>query len=245
MASILPVAKTINTSRFSLYANSFDATNNAALASETKGQNLTLSTDTPKGVLGGMVAVLNAGASPSSTSGTDWQVGIGTTLAWTSQSTVANGRITITDNAAPTLPSVGSAQGWPVGLFGGNSEGNAFENAPSAASGIVSVYLAPAVFEIYVFETCYAGSTTSCLSQTGISPYTIGCPLFCSPYGLLTPEMPIYGEATLSAKISGYYAVDVPIAICCKVPTTTDMMLGVILLPPTPVQYLGYPGIGH
>jgi len=202
MASILPLAKTINTSRYNLNPASFDIVNNSPYATWA---NSTISADTPKGVLGGMVAVI---------SGTDWQASVGAGVTLT---TAVNGRVTIKESAA-TYCAV-------LGLFSGNSEGNAFENAPAAASGIVPVYDAPGLFEVYVFETSASNSS----SANGLlSTYYQGCPLFCSPYGLLTCERP----STISTGVASAAGVDMVIGYCVKVPTASDLMMGVKLISP-------------
>ena len=128
MSTINALSKVFNcSSRFSLASASFDITNYNNLT------NNTLSADTPKGVLGGMVATLN--------SGTDWQAAVGLSVTFAS---VPAGR--------PTANKI-TASYPALGLFAGNSEGNAFENAPAAASGIVPIYMDFGLYEVYVFES--------------------------------------------------------------------------------------------
>jgi hypothetical protein len=104
-----------------------------------------------------------------------------------------------------------------LGLFSGNSEGNAFENAPAIASGIVPIYMNGGNFLLYLFETHEHESAYPSIMST----YDVGDKLYCSAFGLLTTEAP---------STHAVVGVDDPVAICTKVPTTTDLELGVKLL---------------
>lgn len=198
MSTINPLSKNYNcSSRFTLASESFDITNYNNVT------NSTLSADTPKGVLGGMVAVMN--------SGTDWQSAVGLSVTFAS---VPTGRPTA-NKVTSTYPA--------LGLFAGNSEGAAFENAPAAASGIVPIYMGKGLlFEVYVFET----HTVASVSQ--IATYAIGLPLYCSPYGFLTCEAPTTQDNT--ATYTAGTGNDVILGHVTKVPTSSDLSLGVYWL---------------
>jgi len=178
MALIEPLSKVINASNFNLLAAAFDITNFRAAGAPA---NSTLTADTPKGVLGGSVALAGTG---------DWQAANATHIA-----------------------------GMRLGLFGGNSEGNAFENSPAAASGVVPIYMGDGLFLIYAFESHSADSAYGTIMST----YDIGDPLYSSPFGLLTPELP----STMADHASG---VDTVIANVVKVPTASDLELGIKLI---------------
>lgn len=177
--SIKPLDKVINSSRWELRSADFDIVN---FRSGGAPANATLNADTPKGVLGGSVALQTAA----------WECGL----------------------ADHTM-----TQGQSLGLFNLGSEGNAFENAPAAASGVVSVYMHGGTFEVFVFETNSADAPYSDI----LGSYTIGALLYCSPFGLLTPEVP----SGLNDHAGG---VDTVVASVAKVPTATDLELGIKLL---------------
>jgi hypothetical protein len=192
-STIQPLGKVLCTSRFSLEANAFDIVN------YNNKTNLTLSADTPKGVLGGSVAAM---------AGNPWEAGAAASVTFATPQAGRTNRITHIAKA--------------LGLFGGNSEGNAFENAPAAASGIVPIYMNGGLFEIYVFES-HAEAGTSQLST-----YALGGLLYCSPWGLITCEAPTTQDGT--ATFTDATGTDVVIALCTKVPSASDLRLGLKLL---------------
>jgi len=192
-STIQPLGKVLCTSRFSLEANAFDIVN------YNNKTNLTLSADTPKGVLGGSVAT---------TAANPWEAGAAASVTFATPQTGRTNRITHIAKA--------------LGLFGGNSEGNAFENAPAAASGIVPIYMNGGLFEIYVFET----HTEPGVSQ--LATYAIGGLLYCSPWGLITCEAPTTQDG--HATFTDATGTDVVIAVCTKVPSASDLRLGLKLL---------------
>jgi hypothetical protein len=107
----------------------------------------------------------------------------------------------------------------PLGLFAGQSEGNAFENSPAIASGIVPIYFGGGDFLVYVFEThahesAYAAKTLS-------TAYAVGTALYCSAFGLLTNEVP---------SAHGTPGVDVKVAIVTKTPSASDLEMGIQLV---------------
>jgi hypothetical protein len=106
-----------------------------------------------------------------------------------------------------------------LGLFNLGSEGNAFENAPAAASGKVAIHMHGGDFDLFVFETNSADSPYASI----LASYTIGATLYCSPFGLLTPEVP----SGLGDHAGG---VDTPVAVCVKVPTASELECGIKLL---------------
>jgi len=117
----------------------------------------------------------------------------------------------------------------PIGLFSGNSEGNAFENAPAAASGKVGVYMNGGHFLVYAFETnegAPSGSTPSITYASCLNSYAIGSPLYCSGEGLLTPVANTSDPSSVGYTTgSGAWYV----GLCTKVPTASELELGVLL----------------
>ncbi len=171
-----------NSSLYSLKSTAFDHVN---YRSGSDPPNLTLNADTPKGVLGGMLAKMD-------------------------YSTPANLVVDICTDAA-------SAQEYPIGWFNLLSEGNAFENAPASASGKVAIYKGcRADFFLYVFET--HGSTSPYTAKVLSSVYQVGKLVYAGPYGLATNTAP-----------SGPNLI-VPVAIITKIPTSSDLEMGIISL---------------
>jgi hypothetical protein len=111
---------------------------------------------------------------------------------------------------------LGDHTSFPLGLYSWGSEGNAFENAPSVASGIVPIYMSGGVFEVFVFETNSSDTPYASI----LASYALGAPLFCSPFGLLTPQRP----TTLVGRAGG---IDNVIAYVGKAPTVSDLRLGI------------------
>lgn len=171
MQTFSPKSKATAFSLFTLKSTAFDTVNYRPAGSPA---NNTLSADTPKGVLAGMVAKMSASL----------EVDICTEL---------------TGNL-------------PIGFFGGNSEGNAFENAPAVASGKVAVYMGyGSVYMLYVFET--HAQTAAYAAKTLSTAYAVGTVLYSSPFGLVT------NTASTDSAVC---------AVSCKVPSSTDLELGVI-----------------
>jgi len=195
--SINPLSKNITASRFQLASDSFDIANFQPGGAGNQS-NDTLSADTPKGVLGGAVAATDLG--------NDWQSAIAAGVTHDTPITGRGNQITL------SLPA--------LGLYSDNSEGNAFENSPAAASGTVGIFMTGGLFELFVFETHTAADVIQ------LAAYTIGAPLFVSPYGLITVEAPTVqdGVAGLSA------GIDVILANVTKAPTATDLSIGLKLL---------------
>lgn len=176
MELIRPLDKVTASSRWALKTASFDIDNTPS-GSRLLGANSTVGSDTPKGILGGMVAKCSA----------DWEAAEGIHTAY------------------------------PIGLFAGQSEGNAFENTPAIASGVVPVYMNGGAFLLYFFETHAAESAYS----TILSTYDIGDMLYCSKFGGLTTEAP----GGMSPAGTNWV-----VAIAAKIPTATDLELGIKLL---------------
>lgn len=177
MPSILPLSKTICSSRFNLAAAAFDQANFRPAGAPP---NLTLNADTPKGVLGGSVAKATA----------DWESG-------PASNTMVDG----------------------LGLYNDNSEGNAFENAPAPASGVLAIYMAGGLFELFIFET----NNTEAAYADLLAGMVIGMNLYTSPFGLVTRQLP----STMATYPGG---VDKVIATLTKVPTATDLKMGLKLV---------------
>ena len=93
-----------------------------------------------------------------------------------------------------------------VGLFVNNAAGNAFENSPAVASGVVSIIKGMASVEVDVYETygCAHGNTAA-------TAYAVGDKLYSSAYGLLT------NNASTDATVIG---------IVTKIPTVASPNLG-------------------
>jgi hypothetical protein len=104
-----------------------------------------------------------------------------------------------------------------LGLFANNSEGNAFENTPAIASGVVPIYMNGGAFLLYLFETNAHESAFADI----LSTYDVGDKLYCSAFGLLTTELPSAHATT---------GVDNLVAICAKTPTASDLELGIKLV---------------
>lgn len=199
---IEPLDQVVKTSMFSLDADAFDLVNYTSDADAASAgahpPNACLDADTPKGVLGGSVAALSLASAPVN----DWAVKQAGHAAFGT-----SGRI--------------------VGLFGANSEGNAFENAPAAASGKIAVYMAGGLFHVYAFET-----NTSVRAGSGpytwasiLGNYTVGAALYCSPQGLLTTVAPSsYSSNPFAA------GADNVVGYVTKAPTSTDLELGMVLM---------------
>lgn len=122
LTTIEPRDTVTYTSYFNLSANSYTATNYRAAGSPA---NSTLDADTPRGVLGGSVAVITG----------DRQVSLGSVAVLAADSYATNLATSV------------------LGLFGVGSEGGAFENNAAAAGGVVPIYKDGGTFTVYVFET--------------------------------------------------------------------------------------------
>ena len=105
----------------------------------------------------------------------------------------------------------------PIGLFSGQSEGNPFENSPASASGKVGIYLAGGLFLVYVFETNGAQAAYTDL----LASWAVGTLVYCSPYGLLTRELP---------SAQAVPGTDNVIGVTTLVPTSASLVLGLKLL---------------
>jgi hypothetical protein len=125
----------------------------------------------------------------------------------------------ISDDWESTLADHTVEQGEVLGLYNLGSEGNAFENAPAAASGKVAINMHGGNFLVYVFETNSADAAYGDI----LASYTVGTLLYTSPFGLLTTELP----SGLADHAGG---VDTVIAQVTKAPTATDLELGIKLL---------------
>lgn len=110
----------------------------------------------------------------------------------------------------------------PLGLFNKNSEGNPYENAPAIASGVVGICMNGGAYLVYMFETHAALTPFTALTLS--TAYFPGTLLYCSPYSLLTPELP--------TTVDGGPAdgIDYAIALVSKTPGITDQELGIKLL---------------
>lgn len=176
MQLIRPLNKVTASSRYSLQTAAFDL-NNTVSGSYRLNPNTNITSDFPKGILGGSCARASG----------NWEAREGI-------------------HTSPVL-----------GLFANNSEGNAFENSPAIASGIVPIYMNGGDFLLYVFET-HAHQTAY---ASILGNYDVGDKLYCSAFGLLTTELP-------SAHASP--GTDDPVAICTKAPVAADLELGIKLL---------------
>lgn len=176
MQLIRPADKVTASSRYSLQTAAFDISNTPS-SSFRLNPNTNITTDFPRGVLGGGCARASG--------------------AWEAREGI---------HTAPVL-----------GLFANNSEGNAFENSPAIASGVVPIYMNGGTFFLYIFETHSHNSAYASV----LSSYSVGQELYCSAFGLLTHELPSAQTAP---------GTDRPIAICAKVPTASDLELGIKLL---------------
>jgi hypothetical protein len=163
-------------SRYALNVDAFDIINTVS-SSFRLNPNSTITTDTPKGILGGSCAKVSG----------DWEA-------------------SLADHTDQIL-----------GLFNGNSEGNAFENSPAIASGVLPIFMNGGAFTLYVFETHAHESAFGSI----LANYDVGDKLYCSAFGLLTTELPSAHSTPGS---------DVAVAICSKVPTSSDLSLGIKLL---------------
>lgn len=174
--TLKPLKKVTCSSKYALATSAFDL-NNTPSGSFRLNPNSTINANTPKGVLGGMVARVSG----------DWEAREGIHTAA------------------------------PLGLFANDSEGYPFENSPAIASGIVPIYQDGGDFLSYLFET--NDHETAYASILG--SYTPGAKLYCSAFGLLTPQLP---------SDHGTPGSDDVVAICAKVPTASDLCLGLKLV---------------
>lgn len=103
-----------------------------------------------------------------------------------------------------------------LGVFSDNSEGNPFENSPGPASGVVGIYMAGGLFDLFVFETHAALTAFASI----LSGYTIGAKLYCSLFGLITNQLP--------TAVDGLAAdgVDTVVGIVTAVPTAGSLKMG-------------------
>ncbi len=179
MELIKPKHKVTNASAWALRTESFDLDNTPS-GSFRLNPNSVITPDTPKGVLGAMVAAETA----------NWEAGNG------------------------------SYNQVPLGLYSKNSEGNAWENTPAIASGVVSIYMDGGTFLAYLFET--HDVATPYAPKTLATAYAPGTLLFCSPFSLMCPDRPSLNP--------GGGGIDIAVALVAKTPTGTDRELGLKLL---------------
>jgi hypothetical protein len=173
-------------SKFTLATSAFDVVNYRS-GTNTPGlpPNLTMTTDTPTGVLSGSVAAIST-ANPSEVTSASYNTPVGGVL----------------------------------GLFVTGAAGNPFENNQAAAGGVISIYMGDGELIVYNFET----NTSEVGYASILSSYTLGCLLYVSPFGLLSPLQP-------SALTSVYTTTphNNVVGSCWKVPTATDLSLGIRL----------------
>lgn len=198
---IEPLSQDQNVSIFTLRAEDFDVANTGYTQLDGAGAvvNDNFNADTPKGVLGGQV------------------------VTWSTNPTAAeqDNEVERADGDGAGADGIDSeaeiAAAIPIGIFANDSEGNAFENSPAAASGIVPVYIGTGVFLVYSFET-HAREDAAALT------YAVGDKLYASVNGAnLTKEVPSATSA------SGNTTTDHVVGYCTKAPTSSDLELGMIL----------------
>lgn len=179
-------------SRYPLASATFDVQNYRSGLSTNAGLpgNLTITSDTPNGVLPGSVAIISTA--------NDWE---------------------------STFGSYNSPAGSVLGLYVRSAGGNFFENNQAAAGGVISILMDGGEFILPYFET----STTDNGYASILGSYTRQCPLYISPFGLLSPLKP----STLS-NVYTSSPINNVVAICTKVPTASDLTLGIRLLPFAP-----------
>lgn len=107
----------------------------------------------------------------------------------------------------------------PLGLYNKNSEGAPYTNNPAIGSGKVAIYMHGGTFLVYLFETSDPDSPYA--DKDFSVDYPPGALLYCSPYSLLTPDLPT-GHAT--------DGVNYAVGIISKTPTPVDDELGLKLL---------------
>ena len=117
-----------------------------------------------------------------------------------------------------------ATNGWysrvPLGLFNQNSEGAPYLNNPAVGSGKVGIYMHGATLLVYIFET---HDQITPFGPKQLTPaYAPGTLLYCSPYSLLTPDLP--------SAFNPADGVDYAIALVAKTPTQVDQELGLKLL---------------
>ena len=105
---------------------------------------------------------------------------------------------------------------YPIGLFHSHSSGVAFDQQNVLGSGVDAIYQGGGNITVYHFETHAHQSAFASI----LGSYTIGAPLYSSAFGLLTIEAPAS---------HGTPGVNRIIGICCKVPTASDLTLGITL----------------
>lgn len=176
---IKPKDKVTNSSCWSLKVTAFDLDNTPS-GSFRLNPNSVITPDTPKGILGAMVAAESA----------NWEA------------------------------TNGNYNQVPLGLFSKSSEGNPYENTPAIASGIVSIYMHGGAFLCYIFETNDVLSPYA--SKTLSTAYAPGVMLYCSPFSLLTPDLP--------GSNPGGGGLNIAVALVSKTPTAVDRELGIKLL---------------
>ena len=108
----------------------------------------------------------------------------------------------------------------PLGLFNQNSEGNPYQNNPAVGSGKVGIYMYGATLLVYLFET--NDPVTPFNAKPLATAYAPGLLLYCSPYSLLTPDLP--------TNFSSSDGVNYAIGVIAKTPTTVDQELGLKLV---------------
>jgi hypothetical protein len=176
---IKPKDKITASSCYSLKTEAFDLDNTPS-GSFRLNPNTVITPDTPKGVLGAMVASMS----------NNWE----------------------SSNA--------NYNQVPLGLYAKNSEGNAWENTPAIASGVVGIYMNGGTFLCYLFETHDVASPYA--PKTLATAYAPGTLLYCSPYSLMGPDKP--------SNNGGGGGIDIAVALAAKTPTAVDRELGFKLL---------------
>lgn len=107
-----------------------------------------------------------------------------------------------------------------IGLYSDQSEGNPFENAPAAASGVVGIYMSGGLFDLYLFECENANSPYASI----LASYTYMAALYASPFGLVTNQQP----TTLTAPYSG--GINTILGYVTAIPTSSNLRLGIKLI---------------
>jgi hypothetical protein len=104
----------------------------------------------------------------------------------------------------------------PLGIFNQNSEGNPYQNNPAVGSGKVGIYMYGATLLIYMFETYHSAKVAGNWAAFNLpTDYAPGVLLYCSPYSMLTPDMP--------SNFNSSDGVNYAIAIVAKTPTTVKL----------------------
>jgi hypothetical protein len=107
----------------------------------------------------------------------------------------------------------------PLGLYNKNSEGEPYTNNSAIASGKVAIYMHGGTFLVYLFETNNPG--TPFAAKTFSTAYVPGSLVYCSPFSLLTSDLP-----TAFAGDGVNYAI----GVVAKTPTVIDQEMGLKLV---------------